>query len=74
MSLESKPKSSSEQIERVQDSPVSVSEKIAIQNETFAINQDALGTHLSKGYYYSPRFIGTVVVCQLQHSYMVDSD
>lgn len=35
---------------------------VAIQNETFAINEDALGTNLPKNYYWSPQFIGTIVV------------
>jgi hypothetical protein len=35
---------------------------IAIHTETYAIDEDALGTHLPKRYYFSRGFIGTVVV------------
>lgn len=35
---------------------------IAIHTETYAIDEDALGTHLPRRYYFSRGFIGTVVV------------
>jgi hypothetical protein len=35
---------------------------IAIHTETYDIDVDALGTNLPKRYYWSPGFIGTVVV------------
>ena len=37
---------------------------IAIQTDTYAIDEDALGTNLPKHYYRSPGFIGTVIVSQ----------
>ncbi|KAJ9658280.1 hypothetical protein H2201_007839 [Coniosporium apollinis] len=37
------------------------SDHVAIQTETFAIDEDALGKNLPRNYYYSPGFIGTVV-------------
>ena len=37
--------------------------RIAIHTETYAIDEDALGTHLPKRYYFSPAFVGTVLVC-----------
>lgn len=63
MSLDSKVESSTEQIEHVQHPENLSNEHVAIKNETFAINEDALGTNLAKNYYYSPGFIGTIVVC-----------
>lgn len=66
MSLDSKVESSTEQIEHVQSPQNRSNEHIAIKNETFAINEDALGTNLPKNYYYSPGFIGTIVVCPRQ--------
>jgi hypothetical protein len=36
---------------------------IAIQTDTYAIDERALGINLPKHYYLSPGFIGTVVVC-----------
>jgi hypothetical protein len=35
---------------------------IAIQTDTFAIDEDALGLNLPKNYYHSIGFIGTVIV------------
>lgn len=35
---------------------------IAVQNDTFAIDREALGDNLPKNYYWSPSFIGTIVV------------
>lgn len=35
---------------------------IAIHTETYAIDEDALGKHLPKRYYFTRGFIGTVVV------------
>ena len=35
---------------------------IAIHTDTYDIDEDALGTNLPKRYYWSPGFIGTVVV------------
>lgn len=66
MSTDSKIESSSEQIESVQNSQNVSNEHVAIHNETFAINEDALGTNLARNYYYSPGFIGTLVVCPLE--------
>ena len=34
----------------------------AVHNETFDISPEALGTNLPPNYYYSPRFLGSVVV------------
>lgn len=31
-------------------------------NQTFDISPEALGTNLPPNYYYSPRFVGTVIV------------
>lgn len=69
MSLDSKLASSSEQIERSSnhlehtDVPIELdSQHVAIQNETFAINEEALGTNLPKNYYRSFGFIGTIIV------------
>jgi hypothetical protein len=39
-----------------------VGDHIAIHTETYDIDVDALGTNLPKRYYWSPGFIGTVVV------------
>ncbi|CAI7580078.1 unnamed protein product [Penicillium manginii] len=68
MSLDSKLVSSSEQIERSSnhlehtDVPIELdSQHVAIQNETFAINEEALGTNLPKNYYRSFGFIGTII-------------
>lgn len=36
--------------------------RIAIHNDTYDIDGDALGTNRPKRYYLSPGFIGTVVV------------
>jgi hypothetical protein len=38
---------------------------IAIHTETYDIDVDALGTNLPKRYYWSPGFIGTVVVSSI---------
>jgi len=35
---------------------------IAIQTDTYAIDEDALGTNLPERYYWSPGFVGTVIV------------
>jgi hypothetical protein len=39
-----------------------IGDHIAIHTETYDIDVDALGTNLPKRYYWSPGFIGTVVV------------
>jgi hypothetical protein len=41
--------------------------RIAIHTDTYDIDEDALGINLPKRYYFSPGFIGTVVVC---HSFL----
>jgi hypothetical protein len=42
-----------------------VGDHIAIHTETYDIDVDALGTNLPKRYYWSPGFIGTVVVSSI---------
>ena len=42
-----------------------VGDHIAIHTETYDIDEDALGTNLPKRYYWSPGFIGTVVVSSI---------
>jgi hypothetical protein len=49
-----------EAMRHVQRNPVD--DHIAIHTETYDIDVDALGTNLPKRYYWSPGFIGTVVV------------
>lgn len=62
MSTKSQGESSSEQrIEHLNNARIA-GDHVAIQNETYAINEDALGTNLPKNYYWSPGFIGTIMV------------
>ncbi|KAF9884304.1 hypothetical protein FE257_001882 [Aspergillus nanangensis] len=57
--------SSQEQVEQVetQTTPENHPEnnEVAIQNETFAIDREALGENLPPNYYWSPGFIGTIL-------------
>jgi hypothetical protein len=45
-----------------------VGDHIAIHTETYDIDVDALGTNLPKRYYWSPGFIGTVVVSSIPYN------
>ena len=57
-----KVESSNEHIESTNSDNSPGQDLVAIQNETFAINESALGNDLPGNYYRSLEFIGTIIV------------
>lgn len=57
-----KVESSNEHIESTSSDNAPGQDLVAIQNETFAINESALGNDLPGNYYRSLEFIGTIIV------------
>ena len=50
------------------------SDHVVIKNDTFAIDEAALGENLPKHYYRSIGFIGTVAVCDLEREVIPATD